>query len=91
MRIYDSHTSEVREIIQYAQKALPNANFDNVAVKCVQENDTSRSHFQIINVIDSAGKEPSLIAYYRDGGETLDDRVELWHLDLNKRLFAEGL
>jgi hypothetical protein len=86
-----AHTNEVRQIIQYAQKALPNANFDNVKVKYVQENDPNRSHFQIINVIDSVGKEPTLIAYYKDEGGTLDDRVELWHFDLNKRLFAKGL
>ncbi len=86
-----AYPREVREIIQYTQKALPNANFDNVDVEYVQENDAARSYFRITNVIDCVGKEPTIIAYYKDAGESLDDRVELWNLDLNKRLFAEML
>jgi homoserine dehydrogenase len=81
----------VKEIILYTQKAIPNANFDSIEVEYVQVDDFSRSHFDIKNVIDSAGKELKLIAYYKERGQTLDDRVELWSLDYDRRLFAEML
>ncbi|MGZ4864768.1 MAG: hypothetical protein ACXV5H_07825 [Halobacteriota archaeon] len=87
----EEYPREAKEIILYAKKALPVANFDNVEIEYIQESDATRSHFKITNVVDSAGTGLTLAAYYEEKGATLEDRVELWNLDFNMRLFAEML